>query len=144
MPTNPEINRHLTSMTLLGYDRKTRVYKYRDDRDGSVWQTHPKKIYGELKPYCHQPLHDTEHRPPWDEKNPKRTWTNLYLVDPDHEVYVPDGTRGKKARMLGVVWEHDYDEGWDVFVDHWPDHLVRRTRISGEPEPDAEKRGGTL
>lgn len=137
MPTARDPNSQPTSMKFLGYDRTTKVYKYRDDKDGSVWQAHRKKLYGELKPYGYRPLDFTQLR--WEKKTPR---TNLYLVHPRREVYVPNGTV-RNGLMLGVIWEHDYDEGWDVFVDHWPSHLVRRPRAR-EEEVRADAEGGPV
>lgn len=138
MPTKPDPNSQLTGMAYFSYDRKTKVHKYRDDKDGSVWQTHPKKRYGELKPYGDRPLDSTEII--WGpDKGPDRPppRTNLYVVHPQLEVYVPNGTR-KNGVELGAIWKHDYDEGWDVFVYHWPSHLVRRPRARGECKQEAE------
>jgi len=130
----------VTTMTLLCYDQRLKVYVYQDDANGNTWKTHPKRRYGELVPSNRQVWdYDSQLRPRPDlGEHPKpRTWRNIYLTDPRYEVYTPNGMR-KKGAMLGIIWRHDHDEGWDVLVDHWPAHLVRRMRHWGEPQPRME------
>ncbi|KAJ9165497.1 hypothetical protein NKR19_g282 [Coniochaeta hoffmannii] len=123
----------VTTMTLLCYDQRLKVYVYQDDANGNTWKTHPKRRYGELVPSNRQVWdYDSQLRPRPDlGEHPKpRTWRNIYLTDPRYEVYTPNGMR-KKGAMLGIIWRHDHDEGWDVLVDHWPAHL--------KPEKEKEK-----